>query len=104
MDVTLQDYRMVTKLLKTTKVEKRRCSTLKLRSFFKEVPIGTLFVDTEPMCVKEGTFKGFKATLKIYRAYHKNVEAALVRYKLTFDSLFNHEETMSAEDAKKLCG
>ena len=68
------------------------------------MPVGTLFVDNDPMCVIDGTFKGFKATVKIYRAYHKNVEAALVSYSLTFEGMVDHEDIISAEEAKKLCG
>ncbi|KKS60575.1 hypothetical protein A3K01_01150 [candidate division WWE3 bacterium RIFOXYD1_FULL_43_17] len=94
---------MVTSIDTVKKLERKSQSRLKAVTLSKKVPVGNLFVDFEPIDVKEVPFKEVKATLKIYRAYYKNEEVAFVRYILDFEGMITHEEIISAEDGKALC-
>ena len=103
MSITSSTYNMVTALCTIKRFEKRAHGKLKAVQVLKEISVGTLFVDFEPLRIKQMEFKGLQATVKIYRAYHKNEEVGYVRYFLDFENLITHEEIISVEERKKLC-
>ncbi|OGC69418.1 hypothetical protein A2380_00440 [candidate division WWE3 bacterium RIFOXYB1_FULL_43_24] len=93
---------MVTQVCTIKHFQKSARGNLKAVTFYKQIPVGTLFIDQEPLGVREVEFQDKVATLKIYRAYYKNEEVAFVCYYLGFEQLTTHEEIISVEEGKKL--